>query len=477
MPRCAVHQVALLVRITLIVLCMVCTSSAGENGTSVLMDDAGHEVITYALRLPPKPRSDLRPAILLTFHGRTGNAEQLVGPASAALERCGVRDEYVIIGLKSKDVGWEEADDAPVKTLIAWALKTFHADPRRIYGLGYSSGSFFLNRFAPNNSELMAGAITYVGGQFGLKKDEHPETAAQLYWVVGQKDTTVRADGVLPQMDAFRKAGYTAIYRDMRDLGHEACKEPTMDDAVHWMHALRNRRAALDADDLGFIDLFMDPEKAKHLFNQAGAWQRLMRIGGPQAGTVVAQALVSDKEGVRANAALACNYAIFDQTVIKNLALILDDKSTKLRESAMAALTMQASWGDMSAQESLCRFARDVHRRPAERRAAVSSLATVCKIDLMGSFLDKAAIWTLVDMLDDEDPGMRQLAFAVLQGADGVGFDYRPDNTKAKRKMSCESWNEWCKKTCGERTVEAPAAVGEASGHADVPGKAHDAAH
>ncbi len=471
MPHRGRSRIPLPLRCAIVLLGCALTALPAENGTSIYKDEAGHDVIVYAARPPAKPRTDLRPALLLCFHGRTGNAEQLLGPASAALERCSLRDEYVVIGLKSKDVGWEDADEAPVKAFIAWAVKQYHADPRRIYGLGYSSGSYFLNRFAPNNSDLMAGAITYVGGQFGLKKDEHPETAAALYWVVGQKDTTVKADGVLPAMEAFRKAGYTGVYRDMRDLGHEACKEPTMDDAVHWMQALRNRRSPLDAEEQTFIDLFADAEKSKHLFNQAGAWQRLIRIGGPQAGAVVAQALVADKESVRENAALACNYAMFDAAVTRNLALLLDDKSTKLRESAMASLSMQAAWGDAVSQEALCRYARDAKRKAMERRAAVASLGTVCRIDLMGTFLDKAAIWTMVDLLDDEDAGVRQQAFAGLQVAEGVGFDYRSDGSKAKRKASCDSWAEWCKRTCGERVAD-PAAPADGAGH-DPGGHAH----
>jgi hypothetical protein len=79
-------------------------------------------------------------------------------------------------------------------------------------------------------------------------------------------------------------------------------------------------------------------------------------------------------------------------------------------------------------------------------------------------------------MLDDEDPGLRQVAYGALQIADGVGFDYRPDTAKAKRKMSVECWNEWCRKTCGERIVEGPAQAGDGSGHGDG-GKGHEGGH
>jgi poly(3-hydroxybutyrate) depolymerase len=431
-------------------------AAPGENGPAMLKDDAGHEIITYIARMPPKPRTDVRPALLIGFHGSGGNAEQLVGAAGAALEHAALRDEYVVIGLKSKAVGWEEADDAPVRAFVAWAIKQYHADPRRIYGLGYSSGAFFLNRFAPSNPELFAGAITYVGGQYGLRKDEHPETAAALYWVVGQKDGTVKADGVLPQMEAFRKAGYSGVYRNMRDLGHEPCKEPTMEDAVRWMQALRNRRLPLAADEQAFIERFADPDKAKRLFNEPGAWQRLIQIGGPQAAAVVVEALTGDKELVRGNAALACRHVMFDQRVVCALAALLDDKSPKLRESALAGLAAQAAWNEGCAQQALCAFAADPKRKPPERRAAAASLGAVARIDLMGSFQAKRAIWTLVGLLDDEDAAVRQVAFASLQVADGVGFDYKPESTKAQRKASCERWAEWCTKACGERPADAP---------------------
>jgi hypothetical protein len=166
---------------------------------------------------------------------------------------------------------------------------------------------------------------------------------------------------------------------------------------------------------------------------------------------------------------------MFDAPVTRNLALLLDDKSTKLRESAMASLSMQAAWGDAVAQEALCRYARDLKRKAMERRAAVSSLGALCRIDLMGSFLDKAAIWTMVDLLDDEDAGVRQQAFASLQVADGVGFDYHADGSKAKRKASCDCWTEWCRRTCGER-VNDPATGGDPSGH-EPGGHAHGDGH
>jgi len=77
----------------------------------------------------------------------------------------------------------------------------------------------------------------------------------------------------------------------------------------------------------------------------------------------------------------------------------------------------------------------------------------------------------MVDLLDDEDAGVRQQAFAGLQVADGVGFDYRPDSSKAKRKASCDSWADWCKRTCGERVAD-PAAPADGAGH-EPGGHAH----
>ena len=90
MPRQTCAMMRLIAVLIAVLLATIENASAGEAGASVLTDEAGHEVIAYVARLPGKPRTDMKLALLLTFHGRTGNAEQLLGPASAAREHDGL---------------------------------------------------------------------------------------------------------------------------------------------------------------------------------------------------------------------------------------------------------------------------------------------------------------------------------------------------------------------------------------------------
>lgn len=420
------------------------------DGPQVYKDASGKDVITYVLRLPAKP-SEPHLGLVVGFHGRGGDANQLVGAIGSGLDQAMCRDGYVVMGLKSKADGWENADDAPVREVLAWAIAKYQIDPRRVYGVGYSSGAFFLNRFAPNNSDLLAGAITWVGGQFGLTRNEHPELAAELYWIVGQKDTTVPAAPIIPQMDAFAKAGYRAIYRNMRDLAHESCKEPCWSDAIAWLRALRNKQLPLTAEDQTLLARFADPEQAKRALGDATAWARLTRIGGPQAAPALLVALASDKEAARGNAALACTRTMFNHEVVVEVGKLLEEKSAKLRESALQALTVQAQWGFSEGFEALHVFLSAPKKPAAERRAAANAVGQIARLDLLGTFKASGPIWALVDLLDDEDAGVRQIAFAALEGAQTGGFGYKSEAAKAGRQTAVEQWVAWATKVCGAR--------------------------
>jgi poly(3-hydroxybutyrate) depolymerase len=207
------------------------------------------KVITHVDKPPAKRRPGSSLSLLLTFHGANGNAGSLVGKAEEMLQKVEVRDDFVVIGLKSKEAGWTDKDDEPVKAFIPWALKTYGIDARRVYGFGVSSGAWYLNRFAPENSELLAGAICYVGGMGRTPKSEAPKTHAELYWVVGHKDPGPPPSTTRPQYEAFVKAGFRAVYREMLDHAHEGPKPPTQDEAIHWTRALRNKRVAPAGDE------------------------------------------------------------------------------------------------------------------------------------------------------------------------------------------------------------------------------------
>lgn len=409
----------------------------------------GGKGITHVDKPPAKRRPGSTVGLLLTFHGANGNASSLVGKAEEMLQKVDVRDDYVVIGLKSKEVGWTDKDDEPVKAFIPWAIKTYSVDPRRIYGFGVSSGAWYLNRFAPANSELLAGAISYVGGMGNPPASKAPKSHAELYWVIGHKDDTLPPSRVRPQADAFFKAGFRAVYREMFDHAHEGPKEPTQDEAVHWMRALRNKRVAPSGDDQEFLKKFDDAARSASALSTASTWQRLATIGGHHAAPIVVQGLESDRSGVRAMAAQACTQVMFDDKVVDALVPLLADTDTKVRRTAISALGFQGKWHYAQAQAALGAVARDEKRAEGDRRAAAQALADIVKVDLIGTFYYKDVIWTLVGLLGDRDGGLRQTAYQALQPVHADGLGYQPG--MADKSKALQRWAEWAEKVCGAK--------------------------
>lgn len=413
----------------------------------VYKDKDGKDVITYSASVPSKRVPGARAGLILGFHGRGGNEKQLIDGAAAALQKAGLRDDFVIVGLKSKEDGWTAKDDEPVKAFLPWAVKNWQIDPRRVYGVGFSSGAYYLNQFVPNHSDLFAGAITYVGGQGGLQKTDSPDSKSELYWIVGGADTTVTAASVRPQMEAAKKAGFRFVYREPATLGHTVFNDPPLEDAIQWLKAVRNKALPVDAAEQAFLDKLTDASK----LTEASTWIKLTNIGSHAAAPALLLGLQAEREGVRVNAARAMTSMMFDAKAVDALCGLLDDKEARVRSTAIAALTFQGRWNYTQAQDALCRFARDDKRSAAERKAAVLGLGEIAKLDYLGGFQFKSVGWTLVELLDDEDGGVRAAAFLALQPAKS-GVDYAPGMGKPQREAAASKWSAWCTKVYGAKS-------------------------
>jgi len=412
----------------------------------IYKDSSGKDVITYAANVPSKRLPNSKLGLILGFHGRGGNEKQLIDGAVAALQKAGLRDDFVIVGLKSKEDGWTAKDDDPVKQFVPWAIKNWQIDPRRVYGVGFSSGAYYLNQFVPNHTELFAGAITYVGGQGGLTKTDKPESKSELYWIVGQADTTVPAANARPNMEAAKKAGFRFVYREIAGMGHEVYKDPPLDDAVQWLKAVRNKEVPLEPADQAFLDKLSDASK----LGEGSTWLRLSAIGSHAAAPAVIAGLQADREGVRVHAAQAMTRMMFDGKAVEALAALLDDKEARVRSTAIQALTFQGRWNYPAAQEALCKLAKDDKKPAGERKAAVLALGEIAKLDFLGGFQFKAVGWTLVDCLDDEDGGVRAAALLALTPAKS-GVDYAPGMGKPAREAAMAKWIAWCTKVYGAK--------------------------
>jgi len=298
----------------------------------------------------------------------------------------------------------------------------------------------------PNHTELFAGAITYVGGQGGLTKTDKPESKSELYWIVGQADTTVPAANVRPNMEAAKKAGFRFVYREIAGMGHNVYVDPPLEDGIQWLKAVRNKEVAVEPADQAFLDKLTDASK----LGEASTWAKVTNIGSFAAAPVVLLGLAAEREGVRVHAARAMSTMMFDGKCVEALAGLLDDKEAKVRSTAITALTFQGRWNYAAAQEALCGLAKDAKKPAAERKAAVLGLGEIAKLDFLGGFQFKSVGWTLVELLDDEDGGVRAAALQALTPAKS-GVEYAPGMAKPAREAAMSKWTAWCSKVYGAR--------------------------
>jgi len=128
------------------------------------------------------------------------------------------------------------------------------------------------------------------------------------------------------------------------------------------------------------------------------------------------------------------------------------DKSEEMRLAALRGLGMASDYRHPEAQETLVRLARTKSLALAERVAAVEGLGRTVKLMLPGNFEDKAVIWTLVTLLDDDELKIREAAFdafPVFKEFVKETYDYKPDLPTAERKASVAKWKNWCSKVAG----------------------------
>jgi len=252
---------------------------------------------------------------------------------------------------------------------------------------------------------------------------------------------------VRPNMQAAKKAGFRFVYREIAGMGHSVYVDPPLDDGIQWLKAVRNKEVPLEAADQAFLDKLSDGSK----LGEASTWMKVTNIGSHAAAPVVIAGLQAEREGVRVHAARAMTTMMFDGKAVEALAGLLDDKENRVRATAIQALTFQGRWNYAAAQDALCKFARDDKKPAGERKAAVLALGEIVKLDFLGGFQFKSVGWTLVDLLDDEDGGVRAAALMALTPAK-AGVEYAPGMAKAQREAAMSKWSAWCAKVYGPKT-------------------------
>ena len=427
----------------------------------------------YRMHTPAKLPEEKILGLIVTFHGMGGN-EDSVGFAIEGAKRTALIEQYVIMGGKSKGVGWAQVDDENVLKWIAWAKETYPIDARRVHIMGHSNGGGMVKRFGWEHQELVASISPYAGAggrDFGSQgkgavkpgkpgaPDSPAETKTEWYFVHGDKDDAVPADTSRRACKELKDKGYRYVYREIAGADHGSIFNfsDVIDDNIRFIHALRHKEIALTKDEKAKMTALAGKAKTEKADGIAPILAEAQRFGGAPGGHVTTVALDSSDPDVRKAAAATAETTLYGHEVLAALLKMLKEKTDDLKPAAYKALAVAANWRYTDVQEVLIQSARKKTTPVADRVAAVEALGKAVKLQFLGNFEDKPMFWTLVLLLDDDDAKVREAAFAQLEKNVKDAFGYKPDLATADRKAAVAKWKSWCTEKCGAQ--EGPQAA------------------
>ncbi len=404
--------------------------------------------VRYALHLPHTLPATPRLGLLVALHGAGGNEHWPGNSLAELIAARGSAGDYVVVGPKSQGRNWEPADEGPLLALLVWLHRTYPIDARRIVVIGVSNGGWMAQHLASHHPEAVAGiAALFGGGTTDLKKVANAaENGIEYYLAHGDADIDVPVKASRVVRDQLRTLGYRYVYRELPGLAHGApWEDPDVRaDLAHWIDGVRVKPLPPTDDERKLLARFARESEQDRLWADPAALGELVRIGGPQAGLVVARAMHQHPPAIRLAAATLTARSDFSGAVTASLAGLLEDKDAGLRHAAVAGLAGAAERGDADALVALCLFTGTRGHAREERLEVLARLTGGIAFTRCAHFSEDAPVFeTCIHLLEDEDPVLRQAGAAALaRGAsDGPGFPL--DGVPAARRDAVQAWRRW----------------------------------
>jgi TPR repeat protein len=417
-----------------------------------LKDASGNTIIKYVVEAPANapaagrtdPAKQLGLFLCFPEHDRPVGDEIL--PVREALKRQGLLDQYVLVAGGPQERKFGPKDHEPIQKLLAWALKTYAINPRRVYMYGKGEGGKISGEFSMLYPNLTAGSISYSWGWWKMQPEidkplDAAKTMPEIYLVLGLRDLSHHLTNVRDAYARTYTKGYHIIYREFADLGARTYHQPSNDDAISWATRLRHKTMALSADESELL-------KAPRMSN--GRFPALSLVGGAQAGAVLRKLLASQDAAVRAAAARTASDAIFDEETMAALGKAATDTAPVVRREALRALALHANWRSAAAQNALIELATAEGEAvdADDRVSALDGIIFAARLQVNGVKQDAALFSALVTMLNDKDERLRTMASNFLSQVRDPEF--RGDLPRKENKEPEGGWTAWLQRTAAE---------------------------
>lgn len=410
-----------------------------------LKDDSGKTIIRYIAELPESlaaagttdPAKQVGLFLCFPEHDRPTGDE--IYPVREALKRLGLQDQYIVIGGHPQDRKFGAADYEPIQKLLAWALKTYPVNPRRVYMYGKGEGGKISGEMTMALPEKFTAAISYSWTWWKMPDEIEtaidPERAPQFYMVLGRRDLSHHLTNVRDGYSRVQAKGHHVIYREFDDHGARSYHPPSNDEAIGWAARLRNRTLPLSAAEkriLGQPAVISD-----------GYYRAIANVGGLEAGAVIRKLLDGPTPAIRAAAARTCAEANLGEETMAALARKMTDASPVVRREAIRALAVNANWRSAVAQRALAGLALGAIPAvdPADRVGATDGLVEAARMQVKGVRQDPALFRALIDLATGKEDELRTMAASVL--APIRDADFRGDAGRPEKKAPEGGWEAW----------------------------------
>jgi hypothetical protein len=422
-----------------------------------LKDANGARIISYVVEAPEGAESragETDPAkqlgLFLCFPEHDRPVGDELYPVREALQRQGLLDGYVLLAGGPQERKFGPKDHEPIQKLIAWALKTYPINPRRVYMYGKGEGGKISGEFSMLYPKLTAGSISYSWGWWRMTPElETPLNAAQtmpeVYMVLGLRDLSYHLTNVRDAYSRTFAKGYHIIFREFADLGARTYHQPSNDDAVAWATRLRHKTMPLSGGEKVMIETVEKSPVAR-----GGRFPALSIVGGAPAGVVLRKLLASPDAAVRTAAARTAQDAIYDEDTMTAVGRAALDKSPTVRREALRALALHANWRSAATQQALIDLALVPGRAmdADDRLTAADGIVFALRLQINGRRQDPALFTALVKLLTDSDERLRTMANNAL--APIRDADYRGDLARKENKEPEGGWDAWLHRTTAD---------------------------
>jgi len=415
--------------------------TAAPPPPSALKDSDGKNVIQYVLELPENMTPGKTLGLILCFPEHDRPVGDEIYPVRAALERLGLRDEFVLLAAGPQERKFGPADHAPIGKLIEWAKKTYPINPRRVYAYGKGEGGKISGELSTLTPGVIAASVSYSWTWWTMpveidKTIDHENEAPGIYMVLGLRDLSHHLTNVRDGYSRVHAKGYRAIYREIDDLGARTYHPVSNDDAIGWLSRVRNKNVPLSVAERKLL-------AAPPRVGPRGYYDDIAKVGGSPAGEVLTRLLASPDAATRLAATATFAHGIFGEAAARALGERLLDSDRRVRRASARALAMLANWRSQAAQDALTAFLADPSRakEPADRVRVADAIVTAARFQIKGVQQDAGLFHAMVAMLGDSDEEIRTMAGNALMPI--RDREFRGDLGRPERKAPEGGWPAW----------------------------------